>query len=207
MKEGKTTPIFKIKLSFILIVLGAVFACTAPFLHIFYPKTNPDIEQLKTKVRNNEISRAEYYIQKKPYTFFGYNTKMKFWYAIGKPIALLYFSLMLLYISSTYVVLDDLKRILGIITFIGISISFYFIVWVFWFRGDFPVLAYYISIGIIAVLSAYASYLLIVFRNSLVHKIRLLTAFIVGKGSTYVPQKDKKAYVRDYMETFKKLVE
>lgn len=199
------TPIFKIKPYLIIILLGAVFACSAPFLHMLYPDTNPDIEQLKTKVRNKEISRAEYYVQKEQFTFFGYDTKRKFWYVIGQPLATLYFSLMLLY-ASTYVPLDSLKRIFRIATFIGISISSFFITWVFWYRADFPVTAYYISIGVISLLSAYVSYLLIVFRNGLLAKIRLLTSFIVIKGRSHVPKENEKAYVRDYIETFKKLV-
>ena len=80
----------KFKLSLIIITLGAVFACTAPFLHMLYSKTNPDIERLKEKLKNDEISTAEYKVQRKPFAYFGYDTKKKFWYAIGQPIAILY---------------------------------------------------------------------------------------------------------------------
>jgi len=173
---------------------------------MLYPNTNPDITQLKAKYRNKEISKAEYYVQREQFTFFGYETKKRFWYAIGKPIAILYFSLMLLY-ASTHIVLDDLKRMFRITTFIGISISSFFIVWTFWPRGDFPITAYYTSIGVIATLSAYTSYLLIVFRNSLVKKIRLLTSFIIDSRQSYVPKEKEKEYTRDYLETFEKLVE
>ena len=196
----------KFKLSLIVIVLGAVFACSAPFLHMLYPKTNPDIEHLKEKLKNDEISKAEYRVQRKPFAYFGYDTKKKFWYAIGQPLTILYLSLMLLY-ATTYIGFNELKRALRVITFISASVSFYFITWVFWFRGDFPATAYYISIGVIALLSAYASYLLIVFRASLLSRIKLLTSFIIGKGQSHVPKENEKAYVRDYLETFEKLVE
>ena len=195
----------KIKLSLIVIVLGAVFACSAPFLHMLYPNTNPDIAQLRTKLENKEISRVEYAVQRQQFTYFGYDTKTKFWYAIGQPLFVLYFSLIVLY-ATTYIVFDELKRALRVIAFIGTSISFFFIVWVFWLRRDFPVTAYYASMIIISVLSAYASYLLIVFRKSLLTRIKILTSFIVGKGSSYVPKEDEEAYVRDYLKTFKKLL-
>ncbi|MEM9687258.1 MAG: hypothetical protein AAF934_10105 [Bacteroidota bacterium] len=173
---------------------------------MLYPKTDPNIEQLREKLESGEISRAEFKIQKKPYTFFGYETKKRFWYAIGQPLTILYFSLMLLY-TSTYIVFKELKILLRIATFIGASISFYFIVWTFWYRGDFPLKAYYISIGIISLLSAYVSYLLIVFRDTLLVKIKILTSFIVEKGRSHVPKENEEAYVSDYLETLEKLIE
>ena len=172
---------------------------------MLYPKTNPNIEQLKEKYRNKEFSKAEYYVQRESFTFFGYSTKRKFWYAIGKPISTLYFLLILFY-ATTYIGFKELKAALRVITFMGTSISFYFIVWAFWHREDFPLKAYYISIGVISVLSAYASYLLIVFRDSLLAKIKILTSFIVNKGSTYISKEDEEAYVRDYLKTFKKVI-
>jgi hypothetical protein len=174
---------------------------------MLYPnEKNVALTELKDSYKKGEIDKESYVIKKSELTYFGYTNKRKFWYAIGKPISMLYFSLMLLY-SSFFISENVLKSTLKKISILGVSISFYFIVWAFWYRGDFPIHLYYIAIGAVSIFSTVVSYFVIKSRNSMIQKIRILTNHIVLRGKKHVADENKKGYILDYMKTFKKISE
>jgi hypothetical protein len=197
----------KIKIVSVIIIIGAVLACSAPFAHMFYPNTkNIELSKVKKEYKEKKIDRTTYINLKRDVTYFGYQNIRKFLYAIGKPISMLYFALLLLY-SSFYIGEKQIKSIIRFGAILGVLVSFYFIVWAFWYRADFPVLWYYITIGVISISSTVMSYGLIKSRNSILSKIRLLTNHIVIKGKRHVPDENKKEYIKDYLETFNKLID
>ncbi len=208
----KPNPKKKIKLKTIsiIIVLGAILAGTAPFIHMFFPKESTEIINLKKSYKQDQINKETYSIQlkalKEKQKFIGFPNQRTFWYNMGKPITLLYFSLLLMGIYP-FIGEEYLRKAIQFSAVILGFVSFYFITWVLWDRNDFPKTAYYMAMGIIAVLSTFLAIFLINHRKSLLSKIRLLTSFIVLKGKSHVPEENKKAYVKDYLKTFKKLVE
>ncbi|MCD8412407.1 MULTISPECIES: hypothetical protein [Tenacibaculum] len=197
----------RIKISAIILVIGAVLACSAPFIHMIFPNTkNTELEQIKKDYKKGRFDREEYIIRKKEVTYFGYENLRKFWYSTGKPITMLYFSIMILY-ASFYINVKEIKKSLKITSILGVLISFYFIIWAFWYRADFPKELYYLVIGVVSILSTIVSYNIIKSRNQILNKIKLLTNHIVFKGKKHVPKENKKEYVKDYLETFNKLVD
>lgn len=205
--KSKCQTIETIKLYSIVFFIGAVLSCTAPFIHIFYPnKANLPLQALKKEYKAQKITRAVYILKKQELTYFGYDNKTKFWYAIGKPIAMLYFSIALLY-ASFYIGHKTIRTNIRIVAISASLISFYFIIWAFWYRADLPKTLYYTAIGIISILATTATYGILKSRNKLVKKIQLLTAHIVFKGKKHVAPENKEGYTVDYMRTFKKLSE
>ncbi|CAL2108221.1 conserved membrane hypothetical protein [Tenacibaculum sp. 190524A02b] len=193
-------------LPFILFI-GAVLACSAPFVHMIYPnKTNTELSLVKKQYKEGKLSRGEYIQKKKEVTYFGYQNKRKLWYSIGKPISMLYFSLLLMY-SSFYVTEKQFKISFKFGAITGVLVSFYFIIWAFWYRADFPESLYYIAIGVVSALSTAVSYFSIQARNNIIKKIKLLTNHIVVKGKRHVSTEHRKDYINDYLETFNKVID
>jgi len=178
-------------------------------MHMFFPKNSKEIVNLKKSYKQDQISKETYTDQlkilKEKQKFIGFPNQRTFWYNMGKPITLLYFSLLLI---GIYPFLSDkyLRRAVKFSAIIMGFVSFFFIIWVLWDRNDLPKTAYYIAMGIIAILSTFLAISLINHRNSLLARIRLLTSFIVLKGKLYVSKKNEEAYFRAYMETFRKLI-
>lgn len=149
-----------IKIYSILLFIGVVFSCSAPFIHMFYKNTiNKPLIELKKEYKAKKIERAEYILKKSKITYFGYTNKRKFWYAIGKPIAMLFFSLILLY-ASAHIKTKEVKKNIQICFLLCSSTSFYFLIWAFWYRADFPEYLYYIAIGFCSVISSIIIYLI-----------------------------------------------
>jgi len=177
-------------------------------LHIcFYPNTkNIALESIKESYKKGELNNTEYINKKREVTFFGYTNQRKFWYAIGKPIAMLYFSILLMY-SSFYINEKALVSIFKKISILVVSISFYFIIWAFWYRADFPKTLYFILIGVVSVLSTIFSFKFIESENAILEKIKILTKHIVILGKKHVPLENRVEYVEDYMKTFDKITD
>ena len=118
----------KVKVTSFIIILATVIACCAPFVHKIYPNTeNSKLISLRKSYKKGNLERAEFIKKKKEVTYFGYSNQRKLWYAIGKPIALLYFAILLMY-TSFYI--NDKKLSLAIkqASILGVGISFYFII-------------------------------------------------------------------------------
>ena len=135
-----------------------VFCCTAPFIHILLDKKSPQFDLLDAQLESKELTQANYEAAveqlKESEKYFGFTNKRKFWYAIGKPIAMTYVSFMLLFLSG-YVNDPKVSGIANISGILFFSISMYFVVWTFWDRQDFPATAYFVSIGVISIASTF----------------------------------------------------
>lgn len=205
--KNLTTGMSSVRILPLILFLGALLACTAPFVHMIYPNTkNVELEYARKRYKSKEINREEFIQQKIKATYFGYDNTRKFWYSIGKPLAMLYFSFLLMY-ASFYINEKQLKTAIRLGSFIAVLVSSYFITWAFWYRADFDKNLYFTSIGFISILSTITSYILISHRNSIIKKIRILTNHIVLKGKSHVPRENKENYIRDYIETFNKILD
>ncbi|UOB18617.1 hypothetical protein [Abyssalbus ytuae] len=138
--------------------------------------------------------------------FIGFSNIRKFWFAIGKPITMLYYGFLLAYVTS-YINDRTLKKAMYISSMILLLISIYFVTWTLWYRQDFPENLYYITIGVISVVSAFASYYLISHRNNLAIKIQYLVNFISKKIYTrYIADQDKKEFVNESLQLYKEKI-
>ncbi len=136
-----------------LIFMISLFFFSAPFLNMLVSnETNSTYQEAKKKFKLDQISKQEYELIRKKYTYFGYSSKRRMWFAIGLPLLLLYISSLLLY-CSTKIENDFIKKIIGLISFFSTLISFYLLIWALWYRADFPKNWYYIAIGFLSIAS------------------------------------------------------
>lgn len=197
----------KIKITSVFIVFITVLACCVPFVHNVYPNIeNTELVSLRNRYKQGEVERNEFIRKKREVTFFGYSNKRKLWYAIGKPITMLYFAILLMY-SSFYINEEKLSSALKKASVLGTCISFYFIIWAFWYMADFPEILYFIAIGVVAIFSTYCSYEFIKSRNLIFSKIKILTEHIVISGKKHVPEEKRKEYVKDYLRAFNEIID
>jgi hypothetical protein len=119
----------------ISLVIGAVIAFTAPFIHMCFDKSS-EVE------------------------VFGYYNARMFCYAIGIPVTL-FFSALFVSFSSMFIHIKIFRKIMFIISYMILSISIYYIIWSIWARKDFPKPYYYTSIIILSLISSYLLFFLI----------------------------------------------
>ena len=190
-----------------------VFCCTAPFIHILLDKKSPQFDLLDAQLESKELTQANYEAAveqlKESEKYFGFTNKRKFWYAIGKPIAMTYVSFMLLFLSG-YVNDPKVSGIANISGILFFSISMYFVVWTFWDRQDFPATAYFVSIGVISIASTFLALKYLKHQTMiyeyLIENIRKLTGFIQRDVRTkYVNESDRKEYTKDVVNVVKSL--
>lgn len=194
------------KIISILLIIGAVFACTAPFVHKITNSTkNIALEKIRKEYKEGKFNREVFIQKKRSVTYFGYSTLENFWYAIGKPITMLYFALLLMY-ASCFIKDTQFQKTFRGISLLGVFISFYFLIWAFWYRADFPKNMYFFAIGVVSILSTFFSYKLIASQINIIEIIHLLTNHIVFKGKKHVPDEKKGEYVKDYLKTFDKMM-
>lgn len=198
------------RLKIFVFVLGAVFACAAPFTHIIYPKLHENFSKYDNLLEKGEISNNEYTVLVEKLEFeekiFGFDNKRKFWFAIGKPISMLYFSLVFLYLSQFIKVKSDLEKAVKLIVVLYLFISLYFIIWTFWHRKDFPKHLYYIGIGVGSVFGTLISKFLLTPRQIMIKNVHSLLRFIViDIKNKYISNKDKSDFVNDYTTEIEKL--
>lgn len=150
-KEIKVLPL-------LLVFIVSLFFLSSPFIHMAYnDKPLEKYVEGKAMFKKGEISAIEYEQIRSENTYFGYKTKRKFLYAIGKPMLLIFISLLMLY-TSMKLKEKYIKQIVKYISVISSMISFYFLIWAFWYRADFPKNLYYISIGVLSVFSVFILY-------------------------------------------------
>ncbi len=205
-----------IKLKTLLILICAVFAFTAPFIHIFYPKIDANLVKeeaiLSTLLDADIISQEQYDIcykeAKNNCKVFGFNNIRKFWYAAGKNICMLFFSLVLMY-ASFFINDREVKKIAFICSFLFMGISVYFVIWVFWWDSDFPKYVYYTAIAVASLLSTTMCYFVLGHFNKILkylYNIRKLTDFLIGDvEKKYVDKKKSKDYTIDVVNVLDSL--
>jgi hypothetical protein len=196
-----------IKIHIIILILGAVFACAAPFLHMLYPKVNPQFAVLDQQLGNNVIAQDSYDLQyaalKESEKFVGFFTIRKFWYAIGKPISMFYFALLLIYVYPFVLMDKNVKRVVGSSIVLFLFISIYFIIWALWHRKDFPRELYYWAIGVASIIGSMISIFIINYDKdkTMRSNVHMLLRFIVNDvKNKYVSEEDKTSFVEDYTD-------
>ncbi len=198
------------KTNIIILIIGAVFACTAPFIHIFYPVKHANFEVYENQLQNNIISQADYDLKieklEKEESFVGFSNIRKFWYAIGKPITMLYFSLLLIYIEPFIMLDKHIKLLVRIAAALFVFISIYFITWTLWYRQDFPKTLYYLMIGLVSLMGSSLSILISNYNRKRQKNLHSLMNFIViDVKKKYISAEDKKKFVEDYINEIEKL--
>lgn len=198
------------KIRILVLILGTVFACTAPFMHILYPRVNPTFKSYDQQLENKILSDVEHEVLttnlKEKEVFFGFNTKRKFWYAIGKPISMLYFALLFIYIYPYIEIEKYVKRVIAYSAALFLFISLYFIIWTFWYRLDFPIVLYYVAIGVGSIVGTAISIVLINHKKTMVRNVHSLLRFIVTDiKEKYISLEDKTEFVDDYTDEIEKL--
>ncbi len=200
----------------LFILITAIFACTAPFIHIFYPKVDTEFafEQanLLDMFETNAISKEQYEIclieAENSAKVFGFTNIRKFWYAAGKNICLLFSSFILMYISF-FITDIYVKKIATACSFMFMGISGYFVIWVFWWDSDFPSIVYHICIVLLSVVLTLISYILLKHFNTLYKYIRntyKLTDFILDDIDVkYIDKNKSKDYTIDIVNVLDSL--
>ncbi|WP_025740825.1 MULTISPECIES: hypothetical protein [Aquimarina] len=193
-----------------ILIIGAVFACTAPFIHIFYPKKHPDFVVYEKQLEQNKLSEESYILKvetlKTSEKFIGFSNIRKFWYAAGKPIAMLYFAILLVYIYPFIIVDKYIRWIVGISASLFLFISIYFITWTLWHRQDFPKHLYYWAIGLVALIGTIISVLINRYNIKRQKNLHSWLYFVVRDiKQKYISAEDKEQFVRDYTDQIEKL--
>ncbi len=198
-----TTKVSQFKLKYVIIALGVVLAGTAPFVHMLFPKYSPEQTIVIEKTKNGEITHEEYEIIKKEWrkSHFGFKTTRNLLNALGFPTSVLIISL--IFLSSIVHINHKETRITLIVSAsLLLAIAFYFIIWVFFPRGDLPKPAYYVALATGAITSTVISYFFIAQNKVLVYidNFRKLTRFIYVVKDKYVPEDAKDEYVEDIIK-------
>ncbi len=193
----------------IFIILGAVIACSAPFLHKLAPKTSSKIKALEKSFKKGTIDEAyfnsELEILKEEFKTFGYSTPRKFWYVIGKPLTMLYFAFLLLFV---YKDLNSahLRKALYVSSLVLLYISTYNIIWAIWPGYDLPDSTYYFSMALMSLMATVLSLSWLKYRQSLKHKIGLLIDFILTDVyKKYIRKEHTPDYIEDSYSVFDKI--
>ncbi len=198
------------KIKIITLILGAVFACTAPFIHILYPKKHPDFAIYAKQLEEKTISEDTYTLKvdelKANEKFIGFSNIRKFWYAAGKPLAMLYFAILLVYIYP-FVILDKHVRwIVGFSASLFLFISLYFVTWTLWHRQDFPKELYYWAIGLVAVVGTGISILINNYHIKRKKNLHAWLYFVIRDVKRkYISAEDKEQFIKDYTDQIEKL--
>ncbi len=193
----------------VVIIIGAILSCIAPFFHIVFPIVPDTVAAIEYKIEHSEtykpLFEKELILAKEEAKVMGFNSTRKFWYAIGKSITMFYFSFVIM-LSLRSIGDKYMRKALQVSSIILMTIAVYFITWALWAAGDFPKTYYYIIIGVISILSTWMSFSLIQHfsRVQLMVK-RLLDYIIIQIDDKYIPKDKKEAYLKDYMEQIKKL--
>lgn len=198
------------KIKIITLILGAVFACTAPFIHIFYHKKHPDFAVFDKQLEQNELSQETYELKvetlKASEKFIGFSNIRKFWYAAGKPIAMLYFAILLVYIYPFIILDKQVRWIVGVSASLFLFISLYFITWTLWHRQDFPKHLYYWAIGLVALVGTGISILINSYHIKRQKNLHAWLYFVIRDiKRKYISAEDKEQFIRDYNDQIEKL--
>jgi len=190
----------------LLIMIGAVMACTAPFVHMTFPKKSNEIIALEYKLEDGKISQPSFdekiHVLKEEQKMFGFSSPRRFWYALGLPLTLFFFALLFLGIIN--MVMDkDIRKAIYFSSFILLFISVYHIVWVLWPGEDLPKNLYHLSIVLMSLTASVMANLLIRYRLNLQQRIEKLIHFIsIDAYFKYVKQEDRPEYMKDSYDVY-----
>ena len=199
-----------VKAKSLLIVIGAVLSCSAPFIHMLMQNESKEMTTLEIQLNDGEISK-EYYDQtypilKEKQKFFGFSSPRRFWYAMGTPITMLFFALLIL--TTAHLIGEQtVRKAIYFSSLILLFISTYHIVWVFWPRNDFPKNLYHLSIALMSISTTVVAILLLKYRLGLQSRIEKLIHFIsIDAYFKYIKQEDKPEYMKDSYEVYDEII-
>jgi hypothetical protein len=136
-----------------LLAVIAIIGITAPYGHIFYDKTAPELIELEQSYDSGLINKEAFSTQKailkKKYSFFGFTNVRRFLFAIGLPMAL--FASSILFLLSTFIKNKFIIYALRCMSIPFVVTGAYFITWTLWDRQDFPESMYYITIIVLSI--------------------------------------------------------
>ncbi len=163
-KNGKTQMVggtFK-KIISTVIFIGAIAFASAPFLHKIYPIKAKEKIQLEEEFTNGKISLNYYNIKKdelkQRYSFNGFTNKRRFVLAMGLPLSLFGCSFLFAYFVR-FIEEKRIRRQSGMVAYIFMFTGCYFIFWNLWWfntNTDFPRWAYYLSLGLMSIVTVFS---------------------------------------------------
>ncbi len=194
-----------------LIIIGAVLACTAPFVHITLPKKSPAIKALQLQADQGAISDSSYREEltklKEQQKMLGFSSPRRFWYAMGLPITLFFFATLFLVVMD---LISD-RGIRAAVRFSGFILFFiavYHLVWVLWPGQDLPKNLYHLSIAAMAMSAAFLAFAIISHRKGLRAKIERLIRFIsIDSYDKYIKVEDRPEYMKDSYEVYDEILD
>ncbi len=190
----------------LLLYIVSLFAVCMPFSHMFLSKETPkEIIKLDKMYDAQEISETEYESERAKHTIFGYSKPRSFVYALGNPVCMLYFGVLILFFSKY--LKNEIKQLAVLSSLMLTFISLYFIVWVFWIPTDMPQHIYYIAMGLIAIACTVLVYLVSKIKFSHIQQIKDLIYYIVVTGKKHVPAENRKNYALDYQKEISKIMD
>ena len=170
------------------------------------PNKSRPIIDLEKELEQGGISQihfdTRYQVLKEKQKFFGFSSPRRFWYAIGMPIMVLFFSLLFLNVSS---LLPDrsIRKATRFASTIALFIALYFIIYVLWPGQDLPENIYYVSLVSVSVCATALGYFIVNNRFNLTLKIQKLIRFIsVDTFVKYVKEEDKDDYLDDSFSVY-----
>lgn len=161
---------------------------------------------LEEKLEEGKVTQdyydKNYPLLKEAQKFFGFSSPRRFWYAIGMPLMVLYFSL--LFLSVVNLLPDkSIRKAIRFACTISLFIGLYFTIYVLWPGTDFPESLYYVSLLLMSLMATSMGYFLVNYRLSLTLKIRRLVRFITIEAfGKYVRKEDQEKYLDDSFEVY-----
>ncbi|MGB0776734.1 MAG: hypothetical protein ACPGR7_01790 [Flavobacteriaceae bacterium] len=130
-------------------------------LYVYLNETTQSDKQLlslfKDLVEKEEMAATSYRVlkaKKQDQQIFGFYSLNKFVYALGMPLVILILSLTLFFINQNHKI-TALKRSLDFLTISGMSISFFYLTWIFYPALDLPRGAYFLSMAFVSSLMTF----------------------------------------------------
>lgn len=189
-----------------LIMLGAVLACSAPYIHMFFPHKSESILVLEKKYEQGAILKTQYDTQlvqlKAEQSFMGFTNARRFWYAAGMPTTMFFFAILFL-IASEAIGDRNIRRAIRFSSLVFFLISVYQLVWVLWPGQDLPKSMYHLAIAVMSVIATIICYLLTRYKLGLKTKIERLIRFIsIEAYFKYIKQEDRQEYLQDSFSVY-----
>ncbi len=193
------------------IMMGAVLACTAPFIHMTLPKKSPALVALQLKADQGSLETTFYEKElaklKEAQKMMGFSSPRRFWYAIGLPITLFFFATLFLLIMDS-VNDPSIVNAIRFSAFILLFIAIYHLVWVLLPGQDLPKNLYHLSIAGMSITAAFLAFSMVSHRKTLKSKIERLIRFIsVESYDKYISIDDRPEYMKDSYEVYDEILD
>jgi len=167
-------------LALIFLAVTAIIGVTAPYTHMFYDKTSPEIIELDSSYDNGLIDKEHYTTQRKilkdKHKFLGFTNVRRFLFAIGLPIALFVSSIF--FLLSTFIKNAVINRAFRYVSIPFVITGVYFITWTLWDPQDFPESVYYTTITVLSFIITAILYYLFKLVSKDLNKLHIIKQHI-----------------------------